>query len=337
MKKFRTILCLALIALCIPAILRASHTLPADNAALVAEKYAGWSGVLRIWSYEGFTPGDSFTGWLNQCAALFEKSHPGVYVQTRPVSLDVLRTMGQSGVRPPDMLIFPPGALDSSEGLAPLSDPNVREPLKSCGGGRALPIALGGYAWALNTTLLPSLPAAWTPDQYALPADEPHRRWSAAAHHLLQITASMEETEIELPGVDLGLEALAPATSPLDRFTSGALPALPVTQREIARLQRLSDQGRGPDWTIAAGCPYTDQILYLAIPVSDSSDRQSLAEAFAHHLLTDACQSLLADRAAFSPTNAPAQWRANSPYLLIDAALRSPAVQIMPAFPPFES
>lgn len=56
-------------------------------------------------------------------------------------------------------------------------------------------------------------------------------------------------------------------------FTQGVYGAIPVTQREIRRLQLLSQSGRAPDWTVAAGgAAFTDQLLLLAVPRTNRQD-----------------------------------------------------------------
>ena len=330
-KKWRTALCLAVIVLCLPVIAWTARRLPVQTRPLIEKKYAGWSGVLRIWVYEGWTGGDFFAGWLNRCAAAFEKRHSGVYIEARYVDAAVLTSLNESGIRPPDMILFPPGVLGSAEGLAPADDSAVRPALRGLVGGYAVPVALGGYGWALNRARLDGLPADWSGCEIAVPADEPHRCWSEALRRLLEITASMEETPSEPPGIDLGLPAAAPVSDAWTRFVSGELDAMPVTQREIARLQRLSDQGRGPDWTIAAGAEFTDQVLYLSI-VDAGGEQQPLCAEFLALLLSDECQALLSDYAAFGVTDAPCAFASGSPYLPLDAALRSENAEATPAF-----
>ena len=109
MRKLRGTLCLFSLLLLIPALLFARHILPIDTRPLVAEKYAGWSGVLNLWIYESWPCGHgSFSPWLNQCIAGFERVHPGVYVQPQFVDDGAITSMKDSGILPPDMLLFPP-------------------------------------------------------------------------------------------------------------------------------------------------------------------------------------------------------------------------------------
>jgi hypothetical protein len=86
MRKLRAALCLSCLMLLIPALMQAHRILPLDTRPLVSEKYAGWSGVLSLWIFEGWPCGNgSIAPWLNQCVASFEKAHPGVYVQPQYV------------------------------------------------------------------------------------------------------------------------------------------------------------------------------------------------------------------------------------------------------------
>ena len=48
MGKLRVCLCLLCLLLLIPALLQARRILPLDTRPLVAEKYAGWTGVLNL-------------------------------------------------------------------------------------------------------------------------------------------------------------------------------------------------------------------------------------------------------------------------------------------------
>lgn len=352
--------------LLVPLLIRAWRVLPVDSAPLVAEKYAGWSGVLRLWVFEGWESGTgSLTGWLNRCVAGFEKAHPGVYVQPQAVDADAVAGFADSGIRPPDMLLFPPGALASPEGLAALKVPDgLRAELARCGiWGDALyaaPVAMGGYAWAWNRALIDGIPGTWRDGEAALaaPPPEPWRNWSAAllalcsGRYAAAAEAGGERNDIELPGVDLGLSGAAtPAPSPTPapnaatlpcrlpegfafdgdawaRFTNGEAAAMPVTQREVRRLEALSGQGRGPDWQLSPGSgAFTDQLLCLAVTARDGADeRQALCREFLSHLLSDACQGDLASAGAFSVTGVSSGYAAGDPLAKLEAALASPGL-----------
>lgn len=366
MRKRRSALCALCLALLVPLLIRAGRVLPTDSQPLVAEKYAGWSGVLRLWVCEGWQSGSgSLTGWLNRCIARFEKAHPGVYVQPQAVDADAIAAFTDSGIRPPDMLLFAPGMLASPEGLAALTLPDgLRPGLARCGiWGDALyaaPVAMGGYAWAWNRARLDGIPGTWQGGDLtlaALPA-EPRRHWGAAllalcsGRYAATGGAAQEADAAGLSDVDLGLAgAPTPAPSPTvapdaatlpcrlpegfafdadawRRFINGEAAAMPVTQREVRRLEALSEQGRGPDWQLSpGGAAFTDQLLCLALVRRDGADEPlALCRAFLAHLLSDACQGALAEAGAFSVTDAPSGYAAGDPLARMEAALRAPGL-----------
>lgn len=305
--------------------------LPPDNRALVAEKYSGWSGVLRVHVFDVFDE-SGLTAWLNACAAKFEKAHNGVYVQI--TQADDIHAVRQPGLRVPDAVLFSPGALEHADGLVPLTEPlPVRESLHTS--YYAVPVAAGGYAWAVQEE----------GEVIALPADDSLHSWSAAALALSTGEAESLPEEIELPGIDLGLPAIAQGApsyieeseTPFSDFVSGRAKAMPVTAREIARLKSLSDQGRGPEWTIDAlsEFTFTDQLALFAVPDcpdADAAERRALTVEFLHCLLSEECQTNLTKRNAFPVTDAPAQYAASDPMAAIDRILRTESVVTPPVF-----
>ena len=96
MKKGRFALLLLGLALLFPLLTHARRVLPMDSRPLVAAKYAGWSGVLRLWVCDDGGP--SVTGWLNRCIAQYEKRHPGVYVQPEQVEAAITETPLKAGI-----------------------------------------------------------------------------------------------------------------------------------------------------------------------------------------------------------------------------------------------
>ena len=371
MKRARSALCALCLALLVPLLIRAARVLPMDNRPLVAEKYAGWSGVLRLWVCEGWPSGaGSLSVWLNRCIARFEKRHPGVYVQPQAVDAGAIAAFSDSGILPPDMLLFPPGVLASPEGLAALDAPDaLRGALAGCGAwGNALyaaPVAMGGYAWAWNRAMIDGIPNDWRACDAVpvAPPSEPCRHWGAALLSLCAVRAADatdtgEAPDVALPGVDLGLAvAQTPAPSPtpaaddavppcrlpegfaLDgdawqRFVNGEAAAMPVTQREVRRLAALSDQGRGPDWRLSStGEPFTDQVLCLGVTAREGADdRQALCRAFLAWLLSDECQGALSGAGAFSTTDALSGYAADDPLAQMEAALRRPGLAVPNCF-----
>lgn len=330
--------------------------LPVGNQGLAAQAYEGWAGVLRVWVSGGWQPGyGSFVPWLNQRAARFEKRHPGVYLQIESVSEQVLRAFDQAELAP-DAIFFAPGMLANGQGLAPLEEPaGLRPELAGTGQWadslRAVPVAMGGYAWAINKALVDQVPLDWsrlTPPEpvkkqprYLMqaPADQPYHCWSAALVALCaprRVTAQGQLAEIAGTGLDLGLPQDVQATPtpvpetilvtcllPTDLpdnflagedaytgFTKGLYGAIPATQREIRRLQLLSETGRAPDWAIeAGGAAFTDQLLFMGVPQvhrEDAAARQALAREFLAFLLNDDSQKALTSIRALRVTQGEA-------------------------------
>ena len=364
MKRLRIALCILILALLVPLLLHARQVLPMDPRPLVAEKYAGWSGVLRLWVFEGWPcGGGTFAPWLNRCIAGFEKRHPGVYVQPRYVDAGAFALLNDSGALPPDMILFPPGLLDSPEGLLPLETPDGLRPALIQSGSRngslyAAPVAMGGYAWAWNAELLDRLPDTWRDSGATLAVPEPEdwRRWDAALLALCSGRygegsgeAGGEPDDPAPLGVDLGLVEDAtpvpeatPTPDPGDtlprrlpegfqydgdawrHFINGEAAAMPVTQREVRRLQRLAEQGRGPDWRLSPGdAAFTDQLLSLAIvDREDAAEQRSLCVEFLACLLSDEAQGALHSVGAFSVTGAPSGYDAGDPLAAMEVGLR---------------
>ena len=370
MRKLRGTLCLLSLLLLIPALVFTRHMLPIDTRPLVAEKYAGWSGVLNLWIYEGWPCGSgSISPWLNQCITGFERAHPGVYVQPLFVDNGAITSVNDSGIVPPDMLLFPPNLLASPEGLLPLVSPNnLRPSLVNSGQWNgttyAIPVAIGGYLWALNTELIRNLPDSWddTDAVLSVPPPEPWRRWDAA---LLALCSerytppepdSMAKSTASPSGeVELGLaveEAPVPTASskpnrnatlcrrlPPDfcydedawrHFVNGESAVMPVTQREIHRLQALSVQGKGPQWKLSPGDNgFTDQLLAMAIVNrADNTNRQTLCADFIAWLLSDTCQSSLYRASAFAVTGVLSGYTSSDPLAILDNSLRNSGLSV---------
>ena len=373
MKKRRSILCFLCLVLLTPLFLHARRVLPVDTHPLVAEKYAGWSGVLRMWMFEGWPCGaGSISPWLNHCIARFERSHPGVYIQPRAVDAGAIASINESGILPPDMILFPPGLLEAPTGLLPIPLPaGLRPSVSKCGNlsGRtcAIPVAMGGYLWVWNAALTDGIPGDWRNSALtlAVPAPEAWRHWDAALLALCAgRPAAPSEGEITsvpelMNDLDLGLSGMVtpmPTDAPPsdDRplqpvrlpesfqysesawhsFTNGEAAATIVTQREIRRLQALAEQGKGPDWRLAPGdAAFTDQLLALAlVDRPDAAEQQALCREFLSFLLTDDCQRALYLAGAFSVTGVDSGYGAGDPLATLDTALHDNALRVPNCF-----
>ena len=250
--------------------------------------------------------------WLNNCAARFEKNHDGVYIEFTPVRGETIRQMTDSGIRPPEMIFFSPGTLDDLSAFQAIDAPDeLRNDLRSIS-GKCYPIAMGGYIQVYNRELTDGTLGS----SLALPTDDVSHSYSAAAVALLSDASDDAPSDIALPdaGLDLGLptsamaeEMLTISDDAIDRFIRGEIPRIIVSQSELARLIRLRDAGRGPDWNCMTSgtIAYTDQLLMLGIVIQSgdaAAERARLAEAFAASLLEYEAQAKLADIGAFSVT-----------------------------------
>ena len=340
MRKFLQLLCLICVLALILAAARIFPRLPADSQPYVEKKYAGWNGVLRGWISSEWSCGGSFVRWMNACAAGFEKRHEGVYLEFTEVDAAAMAGMGDSGIRPPELVLFSPGAGSDASRLLPID----AHASLNCGSDRALPVAMGGYIWVYNRSLCDGAPSVDELNPLTLLPDEPGSSFNAAAVALLSGNADADE-EIVLtdPGLDLGLPTMAEvgaeliqSADALTDFINGELPYLIVTQAELARLIRLRDAGRGPDWDCAATGDYAcgDQLLLLGV-VDQADDagaeREALAAEYAAYLLSEDCQKKLADIGGFAVTDVQL-YSSLSAYAPMEALLRSRSLAVPDAF-----
>ena len=316
MRKVLSFICALILTALMPCAWIACKSLPADTGRYVAQKYDGWSGVLQAWIFCDWECGGSFVSWLNRCASQFEKAHEGVYIEFTPVSRGALEELGASGIRSPELVFFSPGVLKDASHLGITgSGELLRQELRM--DERALPVAMGGCIFAVNRGMTDGI------DPEAAIVPEGFERETAA---LLSGGTEPGEIELEDPGLDLGLPAFAQGSGMdtlLERFIDGGLPILPVSQREIAKLARLRDKGKGPDWELvpSGSYAYTSQLL-LAGVTKGEGERYDLARSFTHMLLEEDCQQLLSDIGAFSTTGQTVH-KAHSPYAPLDALLNS--------------
>lgn len=278
-----------------------ARLLPVDSQEFVEKKYAGWNGVLRGWICTRWSAGGSFTSWLNACATEFEKSHNGVYLEFTTVSEQAMSQLFTSGIRPPELIFFSPGIVTDGGMLS-----------------GAQTLALGGYVWVYNQALADGAPA----EAVCLP-DDAGRCFSIASVCMHADPAAPEPEHID-PGLDLGLPTSAAAQDievSLDAFIDGRLPALIVSQSELARLIRLRDAGKGPDWTCTAAGEWAlaDQQFIGAATAGEAS---ALAEEFIAFLRSAACQKKLASIGAFSVTETTI-YPAHSSYMPMEVQLHS--------------
>lgn len=340
MKKTRTAISLISIIVMVPMIVALWDRLPMDRQPLIEKKYGGWSGVLRLWINQGWQVGGNLAAWLNPCIESFEKAHPGVYIQPEYVEASAMAAIGEDNMQPPDLALYPAG--------------RMADPVNS-----ARPVLLGGYLWAFNRNIIDRIPDTWRNVDMPIgcPPDDDDHCWSVALLALCSGRFENGESRAEsaVPGgLDLGLGEIvqpttAPTTAPIadgpccqlpegfafsenayTDFVNGDLAAIPVTQREVRRLQALSEQGKGVDWQLgASGAAFTDQVMVIRAINDQADERSELCRAFIDHLCSDACQCTLSRIGAFSATGVPSGYSAADPLCLMDEWLRRPD-RVMP-------
>lgn len=310
MKKSFQLISLSFVVLLIGVGIQLFRSFPIDTQTYIEKKYAGWNGVLQAWICTDWNPGGSFIRWLNSCASEFEKQHDGIYLEFTPVQRAAMHSLETGDLPVPHLIFFSPGVLDNRNLLSNIqTSSKIRADLNNYGEDRALPLALGGYIWAYNPSLCQHPPH--TPDEaidFLLQLDSPGQSYSAALIALLSTDAATPEQPMPEIGIDLGLP-VSNASNPLysgealDIFIDGGIACTPVASKDIARLARLRENGRGPEWLLAAtgevAC--TDQILMAGIPIQHCKTEQAmLAETFMQFLLSDDMQAKLSDIGAHS-------------------------------------
>lgn len=313
MKRLRTIICLVILALTLPGVLALRGRLPGDAQPMIEKKYGGWSGVLRLW----VCTDRPVAAWLNRCVSIYEKRHPGVYVQPEVVGADALTAVG---LTPPDLLLFPPGTVDG-----PLD--------------MTAPVLMDGYMWAYNTSLIDDLPGTWRGLTLAVPEDR-----GAALLALCSGRYSEEGVQAEPSGeLELGLllddSGNTPTPPPAEgalscrlpedfafdpdawrHFINGEAAATIVTAPEVRRLEALP---QGPDWRLGAAgtAVFTDQVLYVGVYPQENVEKLDLCRGFIEHLLSEECQGQLHRIDAFSVTGVPSGYPPGDSLAAMEAML----------------
>jgi len=172
-----------------------SSFLPGDSTHLIEKKYSGWTGVIRIWASDDCMA----SGILSACASIYEKAHPGIYVNVRQVPGEAISSYLTTGINPPDIIVYhssvspDPAGLESITAAYPLRQGIVP-------GAHSVPILLHPSFFIYNTSVLDVLPG----DMYVIPV-------ACAPGDLNALTAlctglrSSGAQQQTLPGVDIGL------------------------------------------------------------------------------------------------------------------------------------
>ena len=214
------------------------RALPVETEDYIAKKYEGYSGVIKCWICADFSCAGSFNSWLNSCAAPFERTHDGVYIEIETVSASAMEARDQA-IAPPDMIFYSP-SMKNTEHLT-----------------GACVLALGGTIGVTRDG------AQFDPAQCAIGRDS-NRDMAAAA--ILAGAGDSKSAPVEEIGVDLGLPAgtgaAMTAEQALQTFIDGSASGAMVTSAQLAKLIDRRDRGLSPNWEcVRADTPFTDQLL----------------------------------------------------------------------------
>lgn len=283
-----TAVCALLLALG-PAL---TERLPAPPEGLASRQYEGWSGVVRLWVYQGFKTGaGSIVPWLNERLGEYEKRNAGVYVHVKTVSLEQLRSY--EDLPGPDMLIFTPGALTDASGLVALADGGsaLEGACAWQGESYAEPLCYGGYGLLINLSLMDGPPADWRSalkSAYRAPAQRTGGAWA------LQVPGEGSWPEVarrllgELPGAGEFTPEGYLECSEAEAwagFKRGEIACIPASQWQLRQMELLRAGGEGFDYGFYPMQPgYTD--MYFAAAIVDSAMDDAGARA-------DACRGII--------------------------------------------
>jgi hypothetical protein len=329
---------------------RALNSLPADNAPEVQKKYDTWTGVLRVWVVEDWQVGTgSLERWLNACAAAFEKTRDGVYVNVQTVPAEAVRNFLTTGVNPPDVIVYPPGLLDSAGGLRAFSIqadyiPGL-ETVGVFGDARyAAAVLTDAHVWIYNPGKLKSLPA----DFYELAAACRESDLPA----LVCLNSGLrpaEGTVRVLPGVDIGLPGGPTATpapegtvacrvgprflvsdAAYDLYKAGDADAFIGDLSDILRVSQRADWAAA----VTGAAAYADDMALVSLVARDGNradERAALCEAYVNLLLSDG-QALAAKAGSLPVARGASAYAGDLTLAPIEAALENMAHVCAPAF-----
>lgn len=346
----KRVLAILLLAAAVFLGVRALDGLPADNAPEVRKKYDTWAGVLRVWVVEDWQVGTgSLERWLNACAAAFEKTRDGVYVNVQPVPAEAVRNFLTTGVNPPDVIVYPPGLLDSADGLRAFSVQADYIPgldgVGTYGDARyAAAVLTDAHVWIYNPGKLKSLPA----DFYELAAACRESDLPA----LVCLNSGLrpaEGTARVLPGVDIGLPGGPTATpepegtvacrvgprflvsdAAYDLYKAGDVDAFVGDLSDILRVSQRADWAAAVTGAVA----YADDMALVSLVSRDgdrADERAALCEAYVNLLLSDG-QTLAAKAGALPVARGAGAYVGDLALAPVEAALENMVHVCAPAF-----
>lgn len=284
--SFLLICSIAILGIC------AFCSLPKDQSGIVKEKYNDWTGVIRIWVQNDIKTNPA--QWINTCSTEFERSRKGIYINTQSVSPSAITSFRDTGINPPDIIIWSAGLLDSADSLSEITgEYSLRPGLEQS--PYAVPLLTDAYAWIYAGSL---------------PADMQGTPVACSENMLIPMTAlstglrTGESHETILPGVDLGLSGdIQKAEKPEGNILCRASSALAITEDSAARLKSgdvsaiVGDIsmisalcGEGFSAAVTGNFACTGAPVLFSIvekDVSAAEERRALCEDFLTYLLTE--------------------------------------------------
>jgi len=243
-----------------------------------------WSGVITLWhivdfkSYQG-----SVTSFLSQCAAAYEKQHPGVYFEVVGMEKSDFDQRIQNG-QFPDVYSFPLGALYREQLSAPDITPALLPAFTGVGSSDgvlcAIPYLSSGYFLLGNSVLMQEdnivLPETFSPE------------WLKTT---LDANRSGKPT-LAAPPILAAQLGLAGEFADLSEFTAGNVPLAIGDARTCGDLSRkLSTDGFTFEALPLPG--FTDQVQLFGCASKIDPERKAHATAFLELLLGEKQQSSL--------------------------------------------
>ena len=300
-----------------------SKKLPAQTDDLIEKKYDQWTGVIRVWAADDAAA----EGWLNSCAAITEKEYDGVYINIQTVSPSVISQCCDSGINPPDIIIYGNTVSSLPSFLTPVT---AAYPLRSglMQNSYSVPVLLRPRFWIYDA-------AAYD----ALPGDMADVSAACTEGDLIALAAlcsglrPSESSGATLPGIDIGLTGGTQATpapagtaacrapediltdaSPRMRFLAGDADAFIGGTGDLLICAEKTDAAAAATGDYA----YASDVIMCSI-INKNDSRAEICRAYLDTLMTEG-QTLAAQAQAFPAIEGVSAWSGEYMLASVEAA-----------------